>query len=68
MSDAELIAGHDHLAGSTVVGVNYYLNELARRDQDRQTQTMLRYTRWITLMTGVIVVATILSLMVSLAR
>jgi hypothetical protein len=29
---AELIAEHDHLAKTTSVGVNYYLDELARRD------------------------------------
>lgn len=56
---SELIKRHDKLAESTVVGVEYYLNELARRDQNSQTAAMLRLTRCIAVMTGVMVMATI---------
>lgn len=36
-----------------------FINELARRDQDRQTNTMLRHTRWMTVMTFAISLMTL---------
>lgn len=65
LSDEEVIARHDKLAEQTVVGTLHYLNEIARRDQDRQTQAMLRYTQWITYMTIIMTIATILNLIVA---
>ena len=59
MSDEELVAEHDRHAQHTQVGINHYLAELARREQHRQTEAMLRYTKWITFMTVVITAATI---------
>ena len=53
---------HDAAAEHTMVGTNHYLRELERRDQDRQTQAMVRYTRWITLMTSVTTVATLVNI------
>ena len=58
LSEEKLIEKHDALAQHTQVGTNHYLQELYRRDQDRVTNTMLTYTRWITAMTGVVTVAT----------
>ena len=66
LPDEELIKIHDHLAQSTVAGVNYYLQELARRDQNVQTEAMLKLTRWITWMTGIVTLATIINLIVTL--
>ncbi len=60
LQDEELIAAHDKIASSTSVGVAYYLDELSRRDQARQTKVMLRYTLWITAMTFVVTVATLI--------
>jgi hypothetical protein len=54
MTEAELISEHDRIAPTTGVSVNYFLNELNRSDQDRQTKAMLRYTKWITAMTFVV--------------
>ncbi len=65
MPDETLIERHDRLAEQTQVGVNHYRAEYVRRAQDRQTQTMLRYSWWITLMTGVMTVATILNVVVA---
>lgn len=45
MSDDELISRHDAGAKQTLVGTQHYLNELARRDLDRQTGAMLDYTK-----------------------
>jgi len=36
LSDDDLITEHDELAGNTVVGTDYYLNELVRRETERQ--------------------------------
>ena len=59
LSDQELIRRHDALVPRVGISVNYYLQELARRDQDRQTQAMLRYTLWVAIMTGAIVAMTL---------
>ena len=51
MSDDELIAQHGKVAASTVIGIAYYIHELAGRSQARQTEAMLKYTRvlgWLT--------------------
>ena len=66
MSDDELIQEHDEVAKGSMVGVNYYLDELARREQDRATNAMLKYTRWITIMTIIMTIATIVNVMVAL--
>jgi hypothetical protein len=70
MSDEQLITEHDDLASRTQVGLNYYLDELNRRAQNRQTETMLLYTRrmlWLTvvvaILTSVNVIAVILPLL-----
>lgn len=52
--DNELIERHDALAETTVAGINYYLAELARRDQGMAAISMLRFTRAITRLTWVI--------------
>jgi len=61
LPDDELIIRHDHAAESTTTGVSYYLNELARRETDRATQTMLRCTYAITFMSAVMMVASLIS-------
>jgi hypothetical protein len=43
--------------GRYPIGVDYYLTELARRDADRQTRTMLHLTWVIAVLTVVNVVA-----------
>lgn len=65
ISEGELIKKHDELAGSTQVGVNHYLQEIARRDQDKQTRAMLTYTKRITIMTLIIAGLTILNVLVA---
>jgi CHASE3 domain sensor protein len=73
MSDEQLIAAHDGAAKHTVLGLNYYLDELRRRATDRQTQRMVelteaieRLTRIVTLFTGVSVVLGAIALLVAL--
>lgn len=58
-SDEELIALHDALAEHTVPGAKYYLDELARRDQERANATMLRLTERMTRLTWIIAILTL---------
>jgi hypothetical protein len=44
LTDDELITAHDEIAPSTSVGVNYYLDELRRREQARSNQLIIRLT------------------------
>jgi len=67
LPDEELIKRHDSLASHTCVGTNHYLGELARRDQDRQTQAMLRYTCWITVMTCLMLACTMVNVFVAIS-
>jgi len=66
LSDEKIIEAHDKLAQHTQVGVNHYLSEIARREQHHQTEVMLRYTKWIMIMTPVVTVATIINLVLVL--
>jgi len=62
MPDKELIRQHDADAKFVSVGLEYYLQEMARRDQDRATKVMVRCTVAITVMTAVITIGTLLLL------
>lgn len=52
---------HDEIAVHTVVGVDYYLNELARRDAAAQTRQMLLLTWAIAVFTAVVTTAAVVS-------
>jgi dihydrodipicolinate reductase len=45
LSDADLIQRHGNLAKDTQVGTAHDLAELGRRDQQKTSDEMLRYTR-----------------------
>ena len=47
LSDDEVIKRYDKIAKHTQVGAQYYMDELNRRYQERQTDSMLRFTKWI---------------------
>ena len=64
LSDDELIKAHDDLAKSTLVGISYYLEELA----GKINASMLRFTRWITAMTAVMLFATIANIVVAVLK
>jgi len=53
-TEDELIDEHDRFAESTVVGINYYLDELSRRESAKQTETILGLTHTIARLTWVI--------------
>jgi len=61
MTTEQLMNEHDSHAQSTVVGISYYLDEIARRQQASQTEAMLSYTKQVRTMTGIITIATIIN-------
>ena len=67
LPDDELARRHDSHARNTAVGTRHYLDELNRRDQERQTKAMLDLTKSINRMTVVITIATILGAGISTA-
>lgn len=67
LSDEDVIAQHDARAGFTDMGPDYYMWELYRRDQERQTSEMLRLTDKITIMTAVITIATLINVAIGVA-
>ena len=62
--DDELIKNHDTIAPTTVTGVDYFLNELRRREAAREQKTMINLTYAIVAMTLVVTIATIINLLV----
>ena len=64
----ELITEHDKSAPSTIPGVDYYLTEIFRKDQEKQTDRMLTYTKWIFGFTIVMTIATIVNLIIFISR
>jgi hypothetical protein len=56
MSEADLIASHDAVAKGAVIGHEFYLSELVRRDVARQTSKLVKLTWCIALLTAVNVV------------
>lgn len=65
MRDDDLVSAHGHKANNVVLSLNDYLNEINRRDQSKQTKQMLNYTWWITVMTSVVTVATIVNVLIA---
>ena len=68
LPEDELVRRHDVDAKTTGVGIDYYLGELNRRYQERQTKAMVVYTKHITRMTVVITVATIVTTVAAVAN
>ena len=68
LTDDDIIEKHDMLAVSTVPGVNHYLNKIARRDQSRQTEAMLSYTKKINCMTYLIAFMTCIMMVFTVAN
>jgi hypothetical protein len=67
LSEDELITLHDKLVleKGTIINLDYYLEALRYKAQDRQTERMLSYTRWITVLTVVVTLATIVNVFIA---
>ena len=61
LSDEDLVSLHDGVAIHTSVGVTYYLDEIYRRDQDKQTKVMQQYTKQMLNLTYVVTVLTVIN-------
>lgn len=68
MSDEELITEYDATAPVTQLGLNFIREELARREQDRQTRQLVTLTVVMTVLTAVVTLATIVNVWVALKR
>ena len=66
LTDEEVIRRYDQQAQSTLVGLQHWADELNRRYQERQTNSMLAFTEKINRMTLVITVATIVNVAIAL--
>jgi len=62
LTDEQLIAAHDEAALHVTEGVDYYLQELARRESRRQTAIIVRLTWAIFALTLVVAISTVLLL------
>lgn len=63
-----LIQQYDAVATHTTPGLNYYRDEIARRDAEEQSQVILKFTKQmrdmtvaITVMTGLVLVLTVIN-------
>ena len=65
LSDEKLAEMYDAEATHVDAGLNFYRQEIFRREQERQTKAMLRYTLLITIMTVVMTVATIINVCIA---
>jgi len=65
LPDDELIHLYDDQASRTVVGLNYYTEEIARRRNDKTNMLMIRLTKWITIMTAVMLLSTIVNVIIA---
>jgi hypothetical protein len=65
MSDEELVTAHDDAAPLTMVGLDWYRQELNRRAAERDTAAMQRLTLWTVRLAAVSTVAAILALVLA---
>jgi hypothetical protein len=65
LPDEEIIRRHDAQAIHTVVGTQHYLDELARRDAERQGKRMEALTRSINRLTVLIAIATVVGVVLT---
>ena len=68
LSDEQLIAAYDVAIEQTIVGADYYLEELRNRSQERVAAAVEKFTRWIFGLTLVVTLATIVNVVVALWR
>lgn len=67
LTDDEVIALHDAIAVHTQVGVQFYLDEINRREQNKQTDLMVKYTKlmlWLTIFVAALTVVNVVAVIV----
>jgi hypothetical protein len=68
LPDDELFRLYDEQATHTQVGLNYYTEEIARRRSEKSNDLMICLTKWITIMTGVMLLSTIVNVIVAIVK
>ena len=68
LSDDELIAEHDAVAGYMQIGPPYYLDELRYRQQSRVASKLEGFTKWIFWLTVVVTLTTVANIAVAIAH
>jgi hypothetical protein len=71
LTDDEVIALHDTVAVHTQVGVQFYLDEVNRREQNKQTDLMVKFTKqilWLTIFIAVLTVINVIAVIVPFFR
>lgn len=68
LTDEEIIQKYDEHASHTSVGINYYADELNRRYTEKSNRVMVRCTVAITIMTAVMLLATIVNVYIAFVR
>lgn len=63
-SDEELIKIYDGLSRVTSVGIDYYANELQRRELEKINKTMVKCTVAVTVMTAAMLVLTFVNVLI----
>lgn len=67
LTDDEVIALHDTVAAHTQVGVQFYLDEINRREQNKLTDLMVKYTKqmlWLTIFVAALTVINVIAVIV----
>ena len=64
MSDEELRAAYNQVAEHTIIGLEWYREEMRRRIAERQTRALIRLTWAIAAFTVVLVVFEVLALVI----
>ncbi len=65
LSDDKVVDMYDAEAERVGISLNFLRDELLRREQANQAATIVKLTRWIFLMTGVVTVATVINVIVA---
>jgi cytoskeletal protein RodZ len=68
LTDEELIKLYDAVANNTVVGLSYYIEELARRRTEKSNKLMAKLTIWIAILTAVMLLSTIANVIVTVMK
>jgi hypothetical protein len=68
LSDDDLIRQYDEQARHTVVGLNYYTEEIARRRNENSNKLMIKLTRQITFMTAAMLFFTIIVVVITVIK
>ena len=68
LTDEELIKQYDKAAEHTSVGLNYYTEEIARRRTEKSDDLMIKLTKWITIMTAIMLLSTIANVIIAIVK